>query len=85
MKNKVKDKKPVGTRPPGGFRQALFWDVDPKTIDPEKHAVYIIERVLDFGNKNDSMPKTNKASWEEIKKYFQREVPRIAKNLLLSR
>ncbi|MBI2475835.1 MAG: hypothetical protein HYV67_01155 [Candidatus Taylorbacteria bacterium] len=32
------------------FRQSLFWDVDPKTIDPEKHAVYIIERILDFGN-----------------------------------
>lgn len=32
------------------FRQSLFWDVDPKTIDPEKHARYIIERILDFGN-----------------------------------
>ena len=32
------------------FRQSLFWDVDPKTIDPQKHAVYIIERILDFGN-----------------------------------
>ena len=31
------------------FRQALFWDVDPKTIDPDKHARYIIERILDFG------------------------------------
>ena len=32
------------------FRQSLFWDVDPKTIDPQKHARYIIERILDFGN-----------------------------------
>ncbi len=32
------------------FRQSLFWDVDPKTIDPKKHATYIIERILDFGN-----------------------------------
>lgn len=31
------------------FRQTLFWDVDPKTIDLKKHAVYIIERILDFG------------------------------------
>jgi len=31
------------------FRQSLFWDVDPKTIDPKKHASYIIERILDFG------------------------------------
>ena len=32
------------------FRPSLFWDVDPKTIDPKKHARYVIERVLDFGN-----------------------------------
>jgi hypothetical protein len=31
------------------FRPSLFWDVDPKTIDPKKHAYYIIERILDFG------------------------------------
>lgn len=35
------------------FRQSLFWDVDPKTIDPEKHARYIIERILDFGEDSD--------------------------------
>lgn len=35
------------------FRQTLFWDVDPKKIDPKKHAVYIIERVLDFGNDDE--------------------------------
>ncbi len=32
------------------FRQSLFWDVDPKTIDPDKNATYVIERILDFGN-----------------------------------
>ena len=31
------------------FRQSLFWDTDPKTLDPKKHADYIIERILDFG------------------------------------
>ena len=40
--------------PPGGFRESLFWDVDPTTIDPEKHARYIIERVLDFGNDREA-------------------------------
>ena len=39
--------------PPGGFRQSLFWDVDPKTIDPEKHARYIIERILEFGQPDE--------------------------------
>lgn len=32
------------------FRPELFWDVDPKTINPKKHARYIIERILDFGD-----------------------------------
>lgn len=31
------------------FRPSLFWDVNPKNIDPKKHARYIIERILDFG------------------------------------
>lgn len=35
------------------FRQSLFWDVNPKTIDPKRHAKYIIERVLDFGNDSE--------------------------------
>lgn len=50
MKKKKKiSKKPAHPR----FRQSLFWDVDPKTIDPKKHAVYIIERILDFGNDDE--------------------------------
>ena len=36
--------------PPIRFRQSLFWDVDPKTIDPKRHARYIIERILELGN-----------------------------------
>jgi hypothetical protein len=35
------------------FRPELFWDVDPSTIDPQKHAKYIIERVLDFGHDSE--------------------------------
>lgn len=31
------------------FRQALFWDTNPKKIDMQKNAQYIIERVADFG------------------------------------
>lgn len=31
------------------LRKSLFWDVDPATIDLEKNARYVIERVLDFG------------------------------------
>lgn len=35
------------------FRPELFWDVDPKSIDPQEHAEYIIERILDFGYDNE--------------------------------
>ena len=43
-------KKQAKKKVPFRFRQELFWDVDPKTIDTKKHARYIIERILDFGN-----------------------------------
>jgi len=32
------------------FRQSLFWDTNPKNINPRKNAQYIIERILDFGD-----------------------------------
>ncbi|MBI2484187.1 hypothetical protein HYV71_03315 [Candidatus Uhrbacteria bacterium] len=35
------------------FRQTLFWDVDPQTIDPHKNARYVIERMLNFGDMKD--------------------------------
>ncbi|MEK9130496.1 MAG: hypothetical protein AAB429_00055 [Patescibacteria group bacterium] len=36
------------------FRQTLFWDVNPKNIDPQKNAQYIIERIADFGNDKEA-------------------------------
>ena len=35
------------------FRPTLFWDVNPKKIDPKKNAQYVIERVLDFGRDDE--------------------------------
>ena len=32
------------------MREELFWDTNPKKIDIDKHAQYVIERILDFGN-----------------------------------
>lgn len=45
--SKTKAQKPELSDMP--CRQSLFWDVDPKTLDPQRHARYIIERILDFG------------------------------------
>ncbi|OIO52271.1 hypothetical protein COT40_01075 [Candidatus Peregrinibacteria bacterium CG08_land_8_20_14_0_20_41_10] len=36
------------------FRQALFWDTNPKKIDVKKNAQYIIERVADLGNDKEA-------------------------------
>ncbi|MDP2630711.1 MAG: hypothetical protein Q8P56_04855 [Candidatus Uhrbacteria bacterium] len=49
MSTKNGKKKPA----PIKFRQSLFWDVDPKTIDPKKHERYIIERMLNFGTMDE--------------------------------
>lgn len=35
------------------LRQSLFWDTDPKKLNLDKHAKYIIERVMDFGNDDE--------------------------------
>jgi hypothetical protein len=35
------------------FRRSLFWDIDPRDLDPRRHARYIIERILDFGDENE--------------------------------
>jgi hypothetical protein len=31
-----------------GFRE-LFWDTDPATLDPERHATWILGRILERG------------------------------------
>ena len=31
------------------FRQSLFWDINPKTLNIKKHAAYIIERIMELG------------------------------------
>ena len=46
---KMKKKKDIVSK----LSKTLFWDVDIATIDPEKHAPYIIERVLSRGTMND--------------------------------
>jgi hypothetical protein len=50
MKKESNKGKASGKVPVIKFRQSLFWDVDPKTIDPQKHARYIIERIIEFGD-----------------------------------
>lgn len=35
------------------FRQSLFWDTDPSKIDLKANAVYVMERVMDFGRDDE--------------------------------
>ncbi len=51
------------------FRQSLFWDTNPKNIDPKKNAQYIIERILDLGN-----DKEVKWLWDYYSKFLLKKV-----------
>ena len=53
LKSKTGKINNVLKKPKIKFRQSLFWDVDPKTIDPDKNARYVIERILDFGTDDE--------------------------------
>lgn len=43
------------------FSTNLFWDIDMSDLDMEKHASFIVARVLDYGVMND---------WLFIKSYY---------------
>jgi hypothetical protein len=43
------------------FSTNLFWDTDPSKVDMEKHAKYIVGRVLDYGSWED---------WLLIRNYY---------------
>ena len=54
------------------FRQALFWDTNPDKIDPEKNALYVIERILDLGNDEE-------VRW--VKKFYNvSEIKKVVEN-----
>jgi len=58
------------------FRQALFWDVNPKTINPKKHARYIIERIMDFGNDAEA-----RWMWKKYPRSMLRDVVKRSRSL----
>ena len=33
-----------------GFVHELFWDVDPKAVDPDRHYFFVLERLLEEGD-----------------------------------
>jgi len=47
-----------------GFSTVLFWDIDIKTFDIDKHARFLIERVVTRGTLDD---------WHLLKKTYSRE------------
>jgi len=55
------------------FSSYLFWDVSRKELDIDKHSIYIVDRVLEYGSWND---------WLLIRKYYGLEkIKEIALNL----
>lgn len=73
------------------FRQSLFWDTDPAKIDPQKHARYIIERILEFGEDQEVRWMWNFYSKLLIKEIIERsrslrpETKNLWNNLLLQK
>ncbi|OQX99384.1 MAG: hypothetical protein B6I24_02695 [Bacteroidetes bacterium 4572_128] len=43
------------------LNKVLFWDIDYQSVDYEKHARFVIQRVLTRGNLED---------WKELKRYY---------------
>lgn len=55
------------------FSKYLFWDVDLKTFDLEKHKIFLVGRVLELGQIRD---------WENIKTlYGLEQIKEISLNL----
>jgi hypothetical protein len=50
------------------FSSYLFWDIDMAELDMEKHAPYILERVLDNGQMNDWLLVRQYYGLERLKK-----------------
>ena len=68
----MKAKKATKPKTTMHFRQSLFWDVNPKNINAKKHARYIIERILDFGNDRE-------AQWL-FKRYRKNTIKKVVDN-----
>ena len=50
------------------FDRALFWDIDPKTLDVSAHSRFIIERVLKKGSLEDWLYLKKIYSLDQIEK-----------------
>ena len=53
-------------------RRSLFWDVNPKEVDLNKHAQYIIERILEFGRDEEVRWMKRNYSQQAIKEVTEK-------------
>lgn len=54
------------------FPLRIFWDIDADSIDYQKHAIWVIQRVFERGNMDDIM--------ELLVYYGNEEVAKVLKN-----
>jgi hypothetical protein len=52
---------------PKDFSPHLFWDVDVESLDMDKHKLYLIRRVMEYGKLNDWQLLKSRYSMDEIK------------------
>jgi len=72
---KVKSNKKIATI----NNKSLFWDVDVSQLDPERHADFIIIRVLDRGRPEDFDWILKKYGEEKIKNALKRKFYQLSK------
>jgi hypothetical protein len=60
-----------GMETKGKFSPYLFWDIDIDSLDMEKHAAYIVGRVLDKGRFEDWTLMRNYYGMDRIKQIAQ--------------
>ena len=51
------------------FRKALFWDTDLESLDWQRNAEWIIQRVFEYGNENEIK--------ETIRYYGKRKITKV--------
>jgi hypothetical protein len=61
--------KPIETENVLHGLERLFWDVDTEAIDPEVHAAWIVERVLEYGDLPDVRLLIDWLGWNAFLQY----------------
>lgn len=58
-------------------KPSLFWDVDSEGLNPDTHADFIIQRILDKGDINDFNWAVDFYGKDSVEKVFQKNIGKL--------